>query len=1238
MSWVPLHQHSEYSILDALCNVKAIAKRAAEFGMPACALTDHGNLYGAVEFYQACQKEGVKPIIGCEVYVAPESRFDKTRMPGKKTAHHLVLLAKNQVGYQNLCKLTSAGFTEGFYYNPRVDKELLRKHNEGLCCVTACLGGEVATVAAEGSEEELVAIVEEFKGIYGEDFYLELQRHPMSQEVIEADGYLQESWLYHQYESFIEKQNRVNERIQAVAKRCGVKLVATNDCHYIERDEWKAHEILLNIQSGEPVEIWEKDSLGNLKNKIPNPKRRSYPSHEFYFKSPDQMAELFSDVPEAIANTLEVAEKCNVEFDFSAKHYPVYTPPDLIGKEITVEERKKASEEFLLKMCHEQIPTRYTERELKRVQERYPDRDPMEVIHDRLKLEMDVIAPKGMCDYLLIVWDFIHWAKSNDIPVGPGRGSGAGSIILYLIGITDIEPLWLNLFFERFINPERLSYPDIDVDICMDGRGAVIDYTVNKYGKENVAQIITFGTMKAKMAIRDVGRVLNVPLSKVNAIAKLVPDELGITLEKALDTDPDLLQQYNDDDETRRLIDLAKKLEGVVRNTGIHAAGVIVSGEPLTEHIPVCTAKDSEMAVTQYSMKPVEKVGMLKIDFLGLKTLTCIKRTVEAIETARGTKIDPLALPLDDQPTFELLNQGQTNGVFQMESGGMQDLARQLHLDRFEEILAVVSLYRPGPMEMIPSFVARKHGKEPIEYDHPLMEEILSETNGIMVYQEQVMQMSQRMAKYSLGEGDVLRRAMGKKIMEEMAQQREKFREGSMANGIDEEIAMAVFDKMEQFAKYGFNKSHAACYGLITYITAFLKANYPMEWMAAVMTCDRDDISKVSKWIRECQSMGIEILPPDINEADDVFVATPKGIRFAMSGIKGVGHGVVEAIVEERKKNGPFEDLYDFFRRVDGKRVGKKVPESLVDAGAFDFTGWTRDQLRISCDPMFESSAKSQKDQAAGVMTLFSLMGEEEGSEFDKPPTIDHPSSRTDLLLREKELLGFFLSGHPMNEYKDVLARLSCVPFSEIEAFPDRSVFRSAFVVETVATKISSKNGSKFAILRIADGYESYELPVWSDVYEETSHLLNENQLLYAVLQVDRRDGGLRLGCKWVGDLTRVDEAMVKACDNAFDKAKSRNAMMHRIKEKESVTKKEKKEKPKMIQITLDADQIRLSQIVELKQLFRAFSGETPVTLNFQSGKGSVGRISIPARWGISLSDQLQKKIEALGSVVEFKS
>lgn len=1249
--FIHLRAHSQYSILDASASTTELAQRAAQDGMKAIALTDHGNLFGIVDFYKACKDAKVKPLIGCEVYVAPGSRFEKTKVPGLRAAYNLTLLAKNKQGYQNLCKLSSAGYIDGFYYYPRIDQDLLKQHSEGLICLTGSLGTRLSHEILQGTPDSILEHLNWYREVFKEDCYLDLQRHQMTGEDIQSDGLYQESWLVQQYQDYRDRQQKVNTALISISQEHQIPLVATNDIHYIDREDWRAHEILLNIQSGEPCEIWEKDAYGNPKFRAPNPKRQTYPSHEYYFKSTEQMVSLFQDLPEAISNTEKIAELCYVEIDFKTKHYPVYLPPSLENATYGKEEQREEVEKFLWKLCEEGIPTRYTPERLAKVKEIYPEKDPMQIIRERLDYEMSIIVPKGMSDYLLIVWDFINWAKRNGIPMGPGRGSGAGSIVLYLIGITDIEPLRFHLFFERFINPERISYPDIDVDICMDRRGEVIAYTLQKYGKDNVAQIITFGTMKAKMALKDVGRVLSVPLAKVNEIAKLVPEDLNITLDKALEKDQDLRQLYENDEEVGRLIDLARKLEGSIRNTGIHAAGIIISGAPLTELIPICNSKDSDMPVTQFSMKPVESVGMLKVDFLGLKTLTAIQICINAIKASTGRSIDWINLPLDDKPTFDLLNQGKTLGIFQLESGGMQDLARQLHLDRFEEIIAVGALYRPGPMDMIPSFINRKHGREAIENDHPWMKDILAETYGIMVYQEQVMQIASKLANFSLGEGDVLRRAMGKKDMDQMAQQREKFRLGALENQIDEQTSMLVFDKMEKFAAYGFNKSHAAAYGYVSYVTAYLKANYPGEWMAALMTCDRDDLSKVAKFIRECQSMNIPMLPPDVNEAGDAFQATKQGIRFAMTGIKGVGTGVVEAIIQERQKGGSFKDFYEFFKRIDTKKVGKKVIESLVEAGSFDFTGWSRDALVMSIDPIYESVSKEQKEQSLGILSLFSKMDDSMASKFSKAPEIKHKTPRQEVLRKEKALLGFFLTGHPMDEFKDILQRLSCVPLRRLDQLDHDAVFRSAFIVESLQVRISAKSQKKFAILTISDGIERQELPIWPDLYEEKSHLLQENQLLYAVLQVEKKEEDIRLSCRWLDDLTKANEEMIDTCDKAYDKAKhqiarfaqNKNAMAKQSADKTKNAKPaqptKEKEVPimKIVTIRLDADSARLSHVMKLKKLIQEHHGETPVQIQFHNHAKSLATLHVDSKWGVVLNDQFKQKVGELSCVLAIE-
>jgi DNA polymerase-3 subunit alpha len=700
---------------------------------------------------------------------------------------------------------------------------------------------------------------------------------------------------------------------------------------------------------------------------------------------------------------------------------------------------------------------------------------------------------------------------------------------------------------------------------------------------------------------------------------------------------------YEKDEDARRIIDIGKKLEGSIRNTGIHAAGIIISGEPLTQFIPICNAKDSSMPVTQYSMKPVELVGMLKVDFLGLKTLTAIKMCVDAIQANTGQLIDWVNLPLDDGPTFELLNQGKTLGVFQLESGGMQDLSRQLHLDKFEEIIAVGALYRPGPMDMIPSFINRKHGRETIEYDHPWMQDILAETYGIMVYQEQVMQIASKLAKYSLGEGDVLRRAMGKKDMDQMAKQREKFRQGALSNGIDGETATRVFDKMEKFAAYGFNKSHAAAYGYLSYVTAYFKANHPREWMAALMTCDSADLSKVAKFIRECHSLSIAMLPPDINEAGQTFIATAQGIRFAMSGIKGVGTGVVDAILAERQRGGAFKSIFQFLKRVDTRKVGKKVVEDLVDAGCFDFTGWSRDALKQSVDPMYETAAKEQKEASAGIMSLFSLMEDSSETHFAKPPSVNVSRSKQEILLREKELLGFFLTGHPLDAYRDLLKKLSCISLSQSETMSHDTVFRAAFIVESVQIRIAAKTQKKFAILTIGDGMESYELPIWSDLYEEKATLLKENNLLYAVIQIDKKEEETRYTCRWLDDLTQANQSMIDACDMAFDRARSQVKFAQSKNQSKKMQENKKNTAPLLpsahhassLCIKVDADHIRLSEILTLKELFIRHKGTVPVRLDFRAADRLIAVLHIESRWGVQLNQELEHHLRQIPVVID---
>jgi DNA polymerase-3 subunit alpha len=1226
-----LHVRSQYSILTSSASVQKLVARAQEYHLPALALTDQGNLYGAVEFYKECRGAGIKPILGSELYVAVGSRFDKKKLPNQPPrGYPIVLLVKNKIGYKNLCQLSSKGFLEGFYYVPRIDKDLLQRHAEGLICLSCFVEGEIGSLILQDKEEELIREINWFKTLFEDDFFFEVQRHPIDPQKIAAYNIQKEPWLYQKMIDHVDKERKVESALKELAMQLEIPLVATNASRYLDPSDWRAHEILLNIGSGDPCEIWELDSQGSPKRRIPNPKRDTEPSLEYAFKSPEEMAELFHDLPDSLAVTHKIADACCFELELNSKFYPVFVPKELENREYTSQERLKAAEQFLRDLCEAAISKRYTEEALSKVAEKYPDRLPIETVRERLAYELDVIISKGMCDYLLIVYDFIAWAKAQGISMGPGRGSGAGSIVLYLIAITDIEPLRFNLFFERFINPERLSYPDIDVDICMERRQEVIDYVVGKYGKERVAQIITFGTMKARMAIKDVGRVLSVPLAKVNKITQLVPEDPGMTLEKAVEGDPELRTLAERDPEAKEIMELALKLEGSLRNTGIHAAGIIICGDYLTDHIPLCTAKDSTMAVTQFSMKPVESVGMLKVDFLGLKTLTSIQKTVDSIRENHDLLINWIDLPLDNHLAFDLLNQGRTLGVFQIEQGGMQELAKKLHIDRFEEIIAVLALYRPGPMEMIPSFIARKHGKEPIEIDHLWMEDILSETYGIMVYQEQVMQIARTLAGYTLAEGDVLRRAMGKKDHDEMSRQREKFKTGALAKGIDERTIIHIFDKIEKFASYGFNKSHAAAYGYLSYVTAYFKANFPREWMAALMTCDRDDVSKLSRLIGECRSLQIAVLPPDINQSGQEFRATPEGIRFAFAGIKGVGEGVTELVVTERKKSGPFIGLSEFLHRIDTGKIGKKTIEALIEAGAFDFTQIERQVLLAHLGQLYPQAAKNQKERALGILTLFPV---EETLFFPlgSVASTDTRQSKLYSLKREKELLGFYLTSHPLDQYRARMAELSCVPLAQVWEMEHDAVFRTVFIIESIQIKLSVRSKRKFAILTVSDGDATEEVPIWSDMYEDKPLLFQENRLLYAVLQVDKREGISKLQCRWVDDFLELDEQAINAADLAYSRLKDSKEIFRRVPMKKKEAKNEQ-----TLSLHLDLRIARLSHILELKRTFREHTGSCPVVICFVEDKEHKGELHIDGSWGVDLTAQLEREVKSIPSVIKF--
>ena len=1044
--FVHLHLHSQYSLLDGAIKIADMVQRAREYRMPALAVTDHGNMFGAIEFYLKARDAGIKPIIGCETYVAPGSRFDKSNARGSSEAsYHLVLLCQNLTGYRNLCHLISAAYREGFYYKPRVDWELLQAHNEGLIALTACLGGEIPTLLSLNRPEEARRRVREMSQVFDDGrLYLELQ------------------------ENFLPEQTPVNKGLLGIAEDLGLPLVATNDCHYLTREDAFAHEVLLCIQTGKTMD---------------DPNRMRFQNNEFYVKTPAEMKELFKHVPQAIRNTVEIAERCNLELDFKTYHFPQYEKP-----------ADKSLDEALETMAREGLDRRLGD--IRRV---HADFSP-EVersYRERLELELTCIKQMGFPGYLLIVSDFINWAKDHGIPVGPGRGSAAGSLVAYAIRVTDIDPMPYNLLFERFLNPERVSMPDIDVDFCIYGREQVIDYVREKYGAANVAQIITFGTMQAKGVIRDVGRALNMPYGEVDKIAKLIPGVLNITLKEALQQEPKLRELVEKDPKVKELFPIAIALEGLTRHASTHAAGVVVTPKPLPEYLPLYTDPKSGGQVTQYAMSFVEKIGLVKFDFLGLKTLTVIDKALRLVREGKDPNFDLKLIGDDDPETFRLLSAGETTGVFQLESSGMKELLIKLKPSCFEDIIAVCALYRPGPLGsgMVDDFIQRKHGKKKIVYDFPQLEPILKDTYGVIVYQEQVMQIAQVLAGYSLGGADLLRRAMGKKKPEEMAKQKQIFLDGAKKSKIDPKRAEGVFDLMAKFAEYGFNKSHSAAYALIAYQTAFLKAHYPVEFMAALLTEDMENTDKVIKNIAEVRSMGIEVLPPDINASDRSFTVHERSIRFGLGAVKGVGAAAIESILEARRE-APFTALHHFCQEVDLRKVNKKVVEALVKCGAFDSLGGKRAQYLTALEEAMEVGQKMQREKAAGQGSLF---GTEEiishnGNGYGQLPAMEEWTENV-LLSFEKEALGFYITGHPLARHAEAIRRFATCDTSSLNERADKEEVKVCGIVAGLK-ELTTKKGERMAFVTLEDLSGFVEMVVFPEVYQAAAELLKSEEPL----------------------------------------------------------------------------------------------------------------------------------------------
>jgi DNA polymerase-3 subunit alpha len=1048
-TFVHLHVHSEYSLLDGACRIPELAERAAALKMPALALSDHGNLFGAIEFYKECKKVGIKPIIGCEVYLAPGDLEDKKANSAKEASTHFLLLAKNEQGYQNLVKLVSIAHLEGMYYKPRIDKRRLAQYREGLIGTSACLAGEVARNIMAGRAKDAEKSIDDFKNIFAPgDFYLEIADHGIPQ------------------------QHAVAAELLKYGKQFGLKIVATNDVHYVLKDHASAHDVLLCIQTGA---------------KINDENRMRYPAPEFYLKTPEEMAALFKDVPEALAATLEIAEKCDLKIELGKSKFPEYAVPE-----------GETREGYLSRLCFEGLERRFGERA------KEPE------LRQRLDFELAVLNKTGFTSYFLIVWDFIHYAKTHDIPVGPGRGSAAGSLISYVLGITDLDPLKYGLFFERFLNPERISPPDIDVDFCYNRRPEVIDYVRKKYGEKSVAQIITFGTLGAKMAIRDVGRVMGLSYGEADRLTKMIPFDPKMTLEKALKESPDFKRAYDEEEIARSVIDSAMTLEGVSRQAGVHAAGVVISDHDLTDYVPL-TKDDHDGIVTQYSMEPLGELGLLKMDFLGLKTLTVIEDALKLIEQTTGKKMTPLEIPLDDPSAYELMSRAQNVGLFQVESGGMCKACLQIQPRCVEDIIAIGALFRPGPMEFIPLYAERKAGRVPTEYDHPLLESILKETYGIMVYQEQVMQAAQILAGYTLGGADMLRRAMGKKKPEEMAKQREIFVQGcAKINNIKAEKANQLFDVLDKFAGYGFNKAHAACYGVITCETAWLKARHPVEFMAALLSKEHDNTDKISLFVGEAKSMGIAVLPPSVNESGSTFTVGEKSIRFGLSAIKNVGAGAVQLIIAAREKAGPFRDMHDLCSRVESRAVNKKLLESLVKSGACDDFGSNRAEMLTQIDGALAQASAKARDRDAGQSSLLDLLGPMEPA-AKKTGAQAAAHGVPDFSLRErlgyeKELLGFYITGHPLDDYAVDLAAFQLHDIAKLKESPDEIDTRLCGLVTKVDIRTTKEGKKPWARIVLEDLSGSIEVLVFPDTYSALPRPLNVGEVVVISGSLSRRD------------------------------------------------------------------------------------------------------------------------------------
>lgn len=1142
MAFTHLHVHTEYSLLDASSKIKELTARAKELGMDSLAITDHGVMYGVIDFYRAAKEAGIKPIIGCEIYVAPGSRFDRENINGEDRYYHLILLAENNVGYQNLMKIVSKGFVEGFYYKPRVDFEVLETYSEGIIALSACLAGEVQRYLSRGMYEEAGKAALRYQRIFGEgNFFLELQDHG------------------------IGMQKTVNQGLLRMSQELGIPLVATNDTHYIYKEDVKPHDILLCIQTGK---------------KVTDQNRMRYEGDQFYLKSEEEMKQVFPYALEALENTHKIAERCNVDIEFGVLKLPQYDVPE-----------GYSAWEYLNKLCTEGF------------EERYPDDDG--TLKERLSYELNVIKTMGYVDYFLIVWDFIHFSKSHGIAVGPGRGSAAGSIVAYSLGITDIDPIRYQLLFERFLNPERVSMPDIDIDFCFERRQEVIDYVVQKYGKDRVVQIVTFGTLAAKGVIRDVGRALDMPYAKCDSIAKMVPGDLGMTLDKALKASPDLRNAYESDEEVKYLIDMSKRLEGLPRHTSMHAAGVVISKAAVDEYVPLSRASDGSIT-TQFTMTTLEELGLLKMDFLGLRTLTVIQNAVRLAERTHHIEIDLDKIDYNDRNVLEAIGTGKNDGVFQLESSGMKGFMKELKPENLEDIIAGISLYRPGPMDFIPRYLKGKNDRASITYECPQLEPILAPTYGCIVYQEQVMQIVRDLAGYTLGRSDLVRRAMSKKKGSVMEKERQNFVygnpeegvKGCIANGIDEKVANQIYDEMIDFAKYAFNKSHAAAYAVVSYQTAYLKYYYPIEFMAALMTSVKDNVGKVSEYILACRQMGMKIAPPDINEGDGGFSVSGDSIRYGLSAIKSIGQAVVDEIVKEREMRGPFTTLEDFVDRMSNKEVNKRTVESFIKSGALDSLPGTRKQKFLISAQLIDEKAKEKKNSMEGQMSLFEFVAEEEKEHFQ----ISFPDvgeyTKEELLAFEKEMLGVYISGHPLEAYEGVWRKNVTAYTSDFivdEETGEARVRDGQHVTVggmiTGKTLKTTRTNKMMAFVTVEDLAGTVEVLVFPRDYEKKREFLNQDDKVFI-------RGRVSLGEEPVGKL--ICEQVIPFSDV-----------------------------PRELWLQFPGKDAYFSQEQEILEILRTYEGTDQVVIYLETERA---KKFLPRNWNVEAGKELVGKlIEKLG-------